>query len=197
MTRDISEIAAYIQDDVIHPFFALDLMFDTTTTVFKGQTVNVQPLYFWTGLGDLVIGSETYTGTGQILSIGEVKETSDISAAGVTVSMSGIPSDLISMALQVPYINRTAKIHLGLFVNGDFASPALSTLFVGKMDQMNVDEGPDTCTINMSIENDLIATRPKVSRYTSESQKSKYPNDKAFDFIPDLQTKTFVLGGSA
>ena len=71
----------------------------------------------------------------------------------------------------------------------------LTTLFVGYMDQMNIDEGPDTCTISISVESKLIdLERPRVNRYTSASHKAKWPADLAFDFIPDLQDRPLSWG---
>jgi hypothetical protein len=68
-------------------------------------------------------------------------------------------------------------------------------LFVGYMDQMNIDEGPDTCTIALAVESKLIdLERPRVQRYTSASQKARYAGDLAFDFIPDLQDRPLSWG---
>lgn len=218
MTRDIASIATDVLEPEIFVFFAVELMFDTTTTIFNGEEVSVAPLYFWTGLGDLVVDGVTYSGTGELLSISEVKETADISAAGANLSLSGVPTDIISLALQVPYQGRLCRIKFGLLdtkrnvlllengstllledgnaIDIDPATPALTTLFVGYMDQMNIDEGPETSTINVAVENNLIAklNKPIVNRYTSESQKSRYPGDLAFDFVPDLQDRPPAWG---
>jgi hypothetical protein len=223
MSRDIAEISAHVSRAEIHVFFAVELMFDTTTTIWNGEEVAVAPLYFWTGLGDLTIGAITYTGTGNMLGISEVKETADISAAGATLSLTGIPTDILSLALQVPYQGRLCRIKFGMFdanrntlllesgddlllENGsviatsstlDTATPALTTLFVGYMDQMNIDEGPETSTVTLAVESKLIdLERPRIIRYTSASQKSRHAGDLAFDFIPDLQDRPLGWGRS-
>ena len=68
-------------------------------------------------------------------------------------------------------------------------------LFSGYMDQMNIEEGSDTSTIEMSVENKLIdLERARVARYTSGYQKSVYPNDLGLDFIEDLQDKQIPWG---
>lgn len=219
MTRDITDIADSILEPEIFVFFAVELMFDTTTTVFNGEDVTVSPLYFWTGLGDLTVDSKTYTGTGNMLSISQVKETADISAAGATLSLTGIPTDIIALALQVPYQGRLCRIKFGLLdakrnvlllengstllledgnaVDIDPATPALTTLFVGYMDQMSIDEGPETSTVTLAVESKLIdLERPRIARYTSASQKSRYAGDLAFDFVPDLQDRPLAWGRS-
>ena len=68
-------------------------------------------------------------------------------------------------------------------------------VFSGYMDQMNIDEGPETSTIALSVESKLIdLERPKVFRFTNSSQKSRFPNDKGFEFVEDLQDKRFNWG---
>ena len=205
MTRDIASIADNILDPVISIFFAIELMFDTETTIFNDEEIEVGPLHFWTGLGELTVDGITYTGSGSLLSIGEIPETAGISAAGTTLTLSGIPSDLIALALQTPYHGRPCRIKFGLLdengnalnTSGDPASPALVTLFVGQIDQMNMDEGPDTSTITVAVESKMIKlNQPVVRRYTSESQKALYPDDLAFDYVEDLQDKPLTWGRS-
>ena len=78
MTRDISEILNALDLPEIFPFFAVELMFDTSTTTFNGQSVSTGPLYLWTGLGDLTIGDITYIGNSNLIQICEVPETAPI-----------------------------------------------------------------------------------------------------------------------
>jgi hypothetical protein len=71
------------------------------------------------------------------------------------------------------------------------------------MDEMNIQENPESSTISLSVENKLVdLQRAKTTRYTSEFQKKKYRDafpsrsneDKAFDFINDLQGKPLNWG---
>ena len=218
MTREIESIESKILEPEIYVFFAVELMFDTTTTFYNGSELPVEPLYFWTGLGNLTVGDKTYTGTGNMLSISEVKETADISAAGATLSLTGIPTDILALALQVPYQGRLCYIKFGLLdasknlqrlllENGSYllledgnavdANASMTTLFVGYMDQININEQADTSTVTLAVESKLIGLeRPRIRRYTSASQKSRYPDDLAFNFIPDLQDRPLAWGRS-
>lgn len=208
MSRSLSSgILSVLTANEIYPFFATRIFFDT-------QTLN-----FWTGLGDLVHNSITYTGTGQLLQISELSETAEISAKGATLTLSGIPSSLISLALTEPYQGRVCEIYFGAidanktYLTAEDGSYILLEdssritieslddpndivkVFSGYLDQMNIDEGPETCTIGVSVESKLIdLERPKVFRFTDASQKSRYPNDKGFEFVEDLQDRTFNWG---
>jgi hypothetical protein len=218
MSRNLEQIQNIVELDEIFPFFAIELMFDQRSISFGGADVEVGPLYFWTGLGDITIGGITYTGAGQFLQISNVTETADLRAAGATVVMSGLPTDVISLALQEPYQGRIARIKFGmmnankgnaeeegggLFTqedtgNLDFSEgdPAvLIPLFIGYMDQMNISEGPDEATVTLSLENKLIDLEvTKTRRYTSEFAKQRDSGDKAFDYVNDLQNRTLNWG---
>jgi len=66
------------------------------------------------------------------------------------------------------------------------------------MDEMNIDEGPETSSIEVKVENKLIdLERARVRRFTSGYQKSKYPGDKGFDFVESIQDKEVVWGRKA
>lgn len=219
--RDTTGLTGALSEPEVYPFFAVELMFDTRTIDFGGEAIQAGPLYFWTGLGDLTIGDITYTGTGSMLQISEVKETADIAAAGATLTLSGIPTEILALALQEPYQGRLCYIKFGMIgANKDFllkqdgsfilledssaidistGDPnVLTTLFTGYMDQMAIEEGPDTSIISLAVESKLIdLDRPRVQRYTSASQKARYANDLAFDFIPDLQDKPLSWGRKA
>jgi len=190
----------------IQPFFAVELFFDTTT------------LRMWTGLGDLVIEGTVYTGTGQLLQLSEISETAEIAATGANLTLSGIPSELLSLALSEPYQGRLCKIYFGAIdanrvyltdEAGDYIlaedtsridisagdPDGIVEVFSGYMDQMNIEEGPETSTIAMSVESKLIdLERSRIRRYTDQSQKARYPNDRGFEFVEDLQDKQFNWG---
>jgi len=207
MSRTLSDgIVSVLTAEAIQPFFAVRLFFDT-------QTLN-----FWTGLGELTVNDVTYTGTGQLLQISQLQETAEISAKGATITLSGIPSNLISLALSEPYQGRVCEIYFGAIdanrvylqdedgnyiLNEDSSRIDISTgdpndivqVFSGYMDQMNIDEGAETSTIGLAIESKLIdLERPRVFRYTDANQKSRFPTDKGFEFVEDLQDKRFNWG---
>jgi hypothetical protein len=207
MSRTLSDgIISVLTAEAIQPFFAVELFFNTQT------------LRFWTGLGNLTVGGETYTGTGQLLQISEIGETAQISARGATLTLSGIPSNLISLALNEPYQGRLCKIFFGAIdanrayltdesgnyiLAEDSSRIDVSTgdpneiveIFSGYMDQMNIEEGSETSRIGLSVESKLIdLERPRVFRYTDQNQKSRFPNDKGFEFVEDLQDKRFNWG---
>ncbi len=199
-----NSVVQSLEDDVIYPFYAVELQFDGDQT-----------LRLWTGVGSLVFEGKTWVGTGQLLNVTAIEETSDISVRGATLTLSGVPSEVISLALTEPYHGRVCNIYFGLFQKGELLKEdgayillqdgskimledqktSLTEIFSGYMDQMNISESADTSTIELKVENKLIdLERQRVARYTSAFQKQKYPNDKGFDFVESLQDQKLVWG---
>jgi hypothetical protein len=205
MSRDLSSITIdSISEDVVYPFFATELRFDSNI------------IRMWTGQGTLVLADGTeWIGLGQLLNISAIEETSEMAVKGASISLSGIPSNLLSLALSEPYQGRIAKIYFGTFqqgsilqetgnyillegggrINLESMSQGFNELFSGYMDQMNIEEAGETATIEMMVENKLIdLERARVARFTSGYQKSVYPGDLGMDFIEDLQDKKISWG---
>ena len=202
MSRDISTaFNGGLDDTVVEPFFAVELFFDNNET-----------LRLWSGIGELTHGGVVYYGTSTLLAVSEIEETAQISARGATLTLSGVPSSVVALALSEPYQGRTAKIYFGLynnttssvgttFVTQDNATKvyfeSLVEVFVGYMDQMKIEESGETTTIQLLIENKLIdLERPRNSRFTSEFQKATYPTDKGFDFVESMQDLVINWGRS-
>ena len=192
---NIGNIVSKLDDAEVSPFYAVELFFDTET------------LRVWTGFGDITFnsgGNNTYNGLGELISISDVEESQDISAKGVNLTLSGIPSNLLVHALSTPYQGRLCNIHFGFI---DWSSPANQSgmlVFTGYMDTMVIEEGAETSTIITSVESRLIdLERPRNRRYTSESQKQRNTSalptnttgDLAFDFVESLQNQRLQWGG--
>jgi hypothetical protein len=180
MSRDIATVIANaLDDDVIEPFFAVDLGFDSGT------------LRLWTGIGTRSINGEDYIGAGNFLQISDMQETAEIQAAGATLTLSGIPSELLSLALTEPYQQRPARIYFGLV--GSEAD--MAEVFTARMDQMTIEEGPETCIIQLTVENVLVdLERPRVLRYTNNDQQSRFPGDRGFEFVETIQNREIFWG---
>ena len=206
MSRDLStNTIDNISQDVVYPFFATELKFDGDNT-----------LRLWTGQGTLVLEDGTsWVGTGNLLNISAIEETSELAVKGATLTLSGVPSEVLSLALSEPYQGRVCNIYFGTFSQGSILQESSSyillqdgsrinlettdkgfnEIFSGYMDQMNIEESGETSTIQLLVENKLVdLERARVARFTSGYQKSIYAGDLGLDFVEDLQDKQIPLG---
>ena len=188
MSRDItSAFNTAIISKVVRPLMAVELEFSDGT------------LRMWNGYGDITMtaggSSKTFTGAGDLLGISEIEESDILSMSGVTLTLSGIKSSLISTALSAQYTNRNGAIYLGLFDTSANVIADVYTLFKGKMDVLNISEGQQTTMIQLKLESRLVSFEKASNRmYTLEDQKVDYLNDLGFEFIPDLQDKEIIWG---
>ena len=184
MSREISQtVLDSLEDSVIYPFFAVELFFDAAS------------LRLWTGEGTLIYEELEWLGASTLMSIDVIEETSEIAAKGATLTLSGIPPEVLGLALGQAYQGRKAKIYFGMF-NGDQTD--LTEVFSGYMDQMNIEEGAESSRITLMIENKLIdLEKPRTSRFTNAYQKFLYPNDKGLEFVEELQDKDLYWGRAA
>ena len=173
--------------DIVRPAYFVRMIFDS------GESPNV--LNIWNGIGDLAYGGNTYTGTGDLLSISQITETADIQASGINVSLAGVKSSLIVIAKDHDYQGRPLTVSLGAFdASGSLiADPVI--VFSGFMDTMTISESGQYSTISIAVENKLIAfERSKVRRYTAEDQKIDHPTDKGFEFVTAIVQKEIIWG---
>jgi len=188
MSRALSSaMQAVSTADVVRPIFLVRMVFDS------GETPN--ELNLWSGVGDLTYDSETYTGVGDLLGISPVTETSDMQASGINVTLTGVKSSLVVIAKDHEYQGRPLTVLLGAFdASGNLVADP-TVIFSGFMDTMTISESGETSTINIAVENKLIAfERAKVRRYTAEDQKIDYPTDKGFEFVTAIVEKEIIWG---
>jgi len=173
--------------DVVRPVYFVKMVFDSSDTS--------NPVLLWSGLGDLAFGGETYTGLGDLLSIGDIAETSDISATGINVALSGLNRAFVAQALGYQYQGRPLTVFLGAFNDQGALIADPIVVFSGFMDTMTISEGAETSTISVNVENKLVAfERTRVRRYTAEDQKIDHPTDKGFEFVTSIVEKEIIWG---
>ena len=183
MSRTVpAALLTALDGDEIEVFYAVDLAFDSGN------------IRLWTGYGDKTISSQTYTGSGNLLTIDGLEEVSDLSARGTTLTLNGLDSTIVSYALTEEYQGRLVTIYWGVGSN-------TVEIFRGYMDKMTIQDAGETSTISLTVESRLIALeRANVRRYTRESHaavrtaKGLTGSDTFFDWTTQLQDKQIVWG---
>lgn len=162
----------------VYPFYATEFFFDSGT------------VRLWTGYGERTIGGEIYVGAGELLNIDGLAEVADLSAKAITISLSGVAASLVSLALQEPYQRRICKVYFGAVNVSEVVE-----VFSGQLNTMSIQDSGETSTIEVLVDSKLVELeRASNRRYTSESQKSRYPGDTFFDYVSAIQDADIVWG---
>ena len=192
MARSVpAAILSALAQPEVQPFYAVEMMFDTRSgTDVDGNPFTYGPVRLWTGYGDRTIDGQTYLGAGDLLAISGLEEVNDLSAKSASITVSGVPVELVSLALKEPYQRRDCRILFGVSNVDDFVE-----VFAGKMNQMPIEDSGDASTITLTVESKMVELgRARIRRYTHESHQARHPGDTFFSFVADIQDKGIPWG---
>lgn len=145
-----------------------------------------------TRTGTFSYGGNDYLGVGKFGGIGEVEEDAELRPAGLTLTLSGVDSALVTTAITEKCHGRDVAVYKG-FLNTStmalIADPEVA--FRGLIDFLQVDLGQNSGSIIVQCENELARwQRHSNTLYTSESQKAVYPADEGFDQLKNSIVRT-------
>jgi len=191
-----TELATALAQGTVQPFYAVEFLLDDTSGTRADQAgyVGNRAIRLWSGYGERTIDGDTYLGSGDLMTIGDVETVADMSAPAMNITLSGMPGDIVSLALQEPYQRRDCRIYFGAIINaaGDHS---VFTAYVGELNKMTIQDEAESGTINVLIDSKMVeAQKSSNRRYTSESQKSRYSDDTFFDYVALIQDAEIVWG---
>lgn len=149
----------------------------------------------WSGLGDITWTGQIWTGVGSLLGLGAVEETQQVVAGGTTVSLSGVPLEMVALAIDEARQGKPGRVWLGLLTEDReiIADPVQA--FTGRLDVPEIADTGESCTVTISYENRLIDLgTPRNWRYTHESQQALAPGDQGFAFVTTIQDREITWG---
>lgn len=184
MSRDTSASFNTAADsNVLYPALLAELEFSSGFT------------RMWSGYGDLVYDSNTYTGIGTLAGVSSVVEGADVSAGGITMTLNGIPPTFIALALADSRQGTQVRFHLALFDASGSIIDTAEDVFRGLMDVPTILKSQPTSSITITAESRLIELqKAKERRYTHEDQQELYPGDKGLEYVAGLQGKKINWG---
>jgi len=192
MARNVpAAILTALTQPEVYPFYAVEMLFDTRSgTDLDGNPIDYGPVRLWTGYGNKTIDGETYLGAGDLLAVSGLEEVNDLSAKSASITLTGMPGEIVSLAIKEPYQRRSCRILFGVSNVDDFVE-----VFAGKMNQMPIEDSGDTSTITLTVESKMVElNRARVRRYTHESHQARHPGDTFFSFVADIQDKGIPWG---
>src|SRR5262244_2221571 len=100
---------------------------------------------FWTGIGTLIWGGNSWTGAGDLIGLSQMQETGEVKAIGLTVSLSGVPPSTLSLCLGSMHTGQVVNVYIGCFdvQTGQLISTPYA-FFTGRVDVPTIADGADT-----------------------------------------------------
>ena len=180
-----SSIVNALSEDHAYAFVAVKAFFDSGNVLV------------WSGIDDITIDSETYTGAGTLLTISGFEETKELRTNGITVSLSGMDATVLNLALTENYQNRKIIVHFGFLDGGTSEVKGVMNAFTGRMTSMNISDDPSGSTIVVNAENRLVDLgRASMLRNNKESQNfvAGGTTDTAFNRVQKLADQEILWG---
>lgn len=149
----------------------------------------------WSGLSPITWNGQTWIGAGNLIGFAGVEEGTDIVARGTSISLSGVPSSHVALAITDAQQGLPGKIWIGLLAadGAIIVDPILA--FTGRLDVPSVTDGAETCTVTITYESRLIdLNTPRELRYTHEAQQQLYPGDRGFEYVTTIQDQDITWG---
>jgi hypothetical protein len=188
MPRTLSPgVLAQVQAGQLRPAFFLEIAFLTET------------VWLWSGLGSNTPPGpaygpttfpygQTFLGMGWLGQIRAVPAVTDVIAQNVTLVLSGIPTELVTDAINAVRQNSIATLWLAVLDGSNNVIGDPVQIFAGSLDVPTLVEGAETSTLSITAENPLIdLNRSPQRRFTDIDQQTDFPGDTGFFQVQLLQ----------
>lgn len=153
--------------------FALAVLVEMQTTV---------PMFVATCRDDIDWNGHTYLG-GRQASVDQIREQGG-EVIGLSFTLSGVPSELIAVALAEPIQGRIAMVSLALMEPANQKIVEVIELWTGTLDQMPIKEENNMATITVTAEHRGITfARAKGRLYSDAEQQRAFPYDRCLEFL--------------
>jgi len=194
MPRNLSPaMLAQVAANQLRPALFLEIEFLTETVLL------------WNGFGPMVAPGpatnasssfpygQSFIGMGWMGEIRSVPQVADVVAQNITLVLTGIPSELLTDAINAVRQNSIATLWLGCLDGGNNVIGDPVQIFQGALDVPTVTEGAETSTISITCENPLIdLNRAPSRRFTDVDQQFDFPGDMGFFQVQLLQDYNFT-----
>ncbi|GAA0493772.1 hypothetical protein [Pigmentiphaga daeguensis] len=173
-------VDAAINAGHVQLFYLLEMEFRSGTIYLTNLGFNVT----WNG--------QEYTGAGAVGAVEEIRESAAAEATGLKFTLSGVPSEMVAIALGEHVQGRWARLYTAFWANGAIvADPVLE--WAGLVDTLAISDGAESATIQVSVESRVVSfKRPNVRRYNNADQQSQYPGDRFFEYVEEMAEKPLV-----
>jgi hypothetical protein len=152
------------------------------------------PERFWSGTGVLQYDGKSWIGAGKLISISAIKETSNLQANGLKLSLSGIDAIASSQLNFGDFRSKRCNVSLG-YSDPDLTNIQSVPIFSGFVDRPVSQDDGRTSSILIEVESELLDfKRVKRRMRTNEDQQLIYAGDRGLEYVLRLQNKDISWG---
>ncbi len=194
MPRNLTPaMLAQVAANQLRPALFLEIEFLTETVLLWNGFGTIVPPGPATNATSSFPYGQSFIGMGWMGEIRSVPQVADVVAQNITLVLTGIPSELLTDAIDAVRQNSIATLWLGCLDNGNHVIGDPVQIFQGALDVPTITEGSETSTISITCENPLIdLIRAPSRRFTDVDQQFDFPGDMGFFQVQLLQDYHFT-----
>ena len=164
--------------------------FNSIVTLVEVLVDPSNPTYLTDFTRNITHDSKTFLSAQGMMSISAVTENNSNGIEQVSLSLSGVPDDFVSLFLDYNYIDRPVKIHK-LFLDKDGSIVGNSVLiFDGRIDKPVIKHDFDggTSSVGITASSHWVDFTRKSGRFTNDSHQQLYfSGDECFKYAVDYE----------
>lgn len=145
------------------------------------------------GFRSVSYGGKTYVPSGNLGSVSGPSEEAGVKSSGISISLSGVKPEIVSLILSESYMGRPVYVHYAVTDESFNVDTDLIFLgFKGTIDSVSGTMGA-SASFTISAKSRLADwERPRRLRYTDADQQKLYPGDKGMEYIAQLSQKKII-----
>lgn len=155
------------------------------------------PLNLCTANINLVLAGTTYYG---LKGLGRISaaQTTPAEIRQLTFELSGVPSDLVSLALSEPVQGKAVRLKLAIFDPSSYTVLDTVPVWTGELDVMSLQDSATGGTISVTAEHvGIDLNRPVGSLYTDDEQQRLHPGDLFLQYTSQQADQQIVWPAAA
>lgn len=147
-----------------------------------------------TGVGDLVINGEVYTGLGMLSKIESVKQDAQIGPNALMLGLNGLESGLIAEVLNDRCNGSKVWLYLVALDDDDRAASA-ANLYVGRIVSQAYAFNRKNAAVEINVADRFIDwARKGTDRFTDESHRSRNLGDRFLRYVAQMAERSIFWG---
>lgn len=125
--------------------------------------------------------NDEYLALGHFIGMSDINETSMLQVSSLSLTLSGVDQQYISLLLRKEYIDRPIVIYRGFVSDSGVLKTSPFEIFKGRMDKPFISDSPTKTQVTISAKNHLADFERKSGRHTNNAEMQRYyPSDTSF-----------------
>ena len=174
---------------ILHPDTLARLKTDHQRAVLIKFDYTPTPVYLTNFATDITYGGNTYLSNGQLLGLGDFKQTIDLRVSSTKLTLDAVDPSLVAILRNNPQHGRVIEIYLAI-LNNDYSiagTPIIQqNMIIDGAPKITNDPTKGKAFIQQKISSEFANWKQRGGRRTTPaSQQRFFPNDTGFDHADD------------